>query len=65
MAIQTFEKHLSEWEADPKRMESGYSYEQTYLEAMRKVEQEVFQLSVGNVPVGKNSKKKFIHILAT
>jgi|GEM_PF-3263465 len=57
MAIKVFEEHLSEWEADPKRMESGYNHEQTYSEAMRKVGQEVFQLSVGNVPAVKNSKK--------
>ena len=42
-------------------MESGYSYESTFVEMMRKVSQEVFQSSVGKVPKSKNSKKSTNH----
>ncbi|RZW39468.1 MAG: hypothetical protein EX263_13580 [Flavobacteriaceae bacterium] len=60
-ATAIFEKYLSEWESNPKRMENGYQYESTYAEVMKKVEQEVLQLSVGEVPKDKNSKKNFKH----
>lgn len=58
-ATKIFEKHLEEWESDPARMENGYQYESSYAAMMEKVEQEIFQLSVGTVPKGKNSKKNF------
>ena len=45
--------------ANPKRMESGYDYESTYADMMQKVEKEVLQLSVGEVPKDKNIKKNF------
>ena len=57
-ATAIFEKYLSEWESNPKRMENDYQYEATYAAMMQKVEQEVLQLSVGKVPKDKNSKKK-------
>lgn len=56
-AIAIFQKHLSEWESNPQRIESGYQYESTYAEMMQKVEQEVLQLSVGAIPKDKNAKK--------
>jgi len=56
-AIAIFEKHYTEWESDPKRMENGYNYESTYAEMMKKVEKEVFQNSVGELPGNKNRKK--------
>jgi len=59
-AIAIFEKHYSEWESNPKRMESGYDYESTYAEMMKKVERAVFQNSVGEVPKSKNRKKNCI-----
>ncbi|QTE23315.1 hypothetical protein [Polaribacter cellanae] len=58
-ATSLFEKYLSEWESNPKRMESGYDYESTYAEMMHKLEQEVLQLSVGEIPKDKNVKKNF------
>lgn len=58
-ATAILEKYLSEWESNPKRMESGYDYESTYAEMMQKVEQEILQLSVGEVPKDKNIKKNF------
>ena len=56
-------KHLSEWESNPLRMESGYNYESTYAEMMQKVEKEILQLSVGKIPKSKNTKKNFKHDL--
>lgn len=56
-ATAILEKHLTEWESNPRRMESGYDYESTYAAMMQKVEQEILQLSVGRVPTDKNSKK--------
>jgi len=56
-ALKIFEKYYQDWESNPKRMDSGYDYEATYAEMMQKVEQEVLQVSVGDVPKGINSKK--------
>jgi len=56
-ALAIFEKHFAQWESDPTRMENGYHYESTYAAMMEKVEQEVLQISVGDVPKDKNSKK--------
>ncbi|WP_188112307.1 hypothetical protein [Aquimarina sp. RZ0] len=38
-------------------MENGYQYEPTYAAMMKKVKQDMLQLSVRKVPKGKNSKK--------
>ena len=57
-ALKVFEKHYSTWESNEKRMESGYSYEATFVEIIRQVELEVLQASTGHVPKGKNGKKK-------
>jgi len=57
-AKSILEAHFSQWLLNPKRLENGYQYESTYADMMQKVEQEVFQLSVGKVPKGVNSKKK-------
>ena len=58
-ATELLSKHLEEWESDPVRMESGYDYELTYAVMIKKFEKELLQLSVGNVPKSKNSKKNF------
>lgn len=58
-ALKIFEKYYQQWESNPDRMESGYAYEATYAEMMKKVEQEILQVSVGDVPKGINSKKNF------
>ena len=58
-ATAIFEKHFAQWESNPKRMENGYQYESTYAAMMEKVEQEVLQLSVGDIPKDKNLKKNF------
>lgn len=57
-ATEILSKHLAEWESNPKRMENGYQYESTYAEMIKKVEQEILQVSVGDVPKSKNVKKK-------
>lgn len=57
-ALKVFEKYYSEWEANESRMKNGYNYESTFVEMMRKVESEVLQISTGDVPKGKNGKKK-------
>lgn len=57
-AQKIFDKYYSEWENNNNRMENGYSYESTFIEMMRKVESEVFQVSTGHIPKGKNGKKK-------
>jgi len=45
-----FEKCYNEWVADPERNLSGYDYERSYVEMMQKVEKEIFQLSLGDIP---------------
>ena len=57
------DKYYAEWESDPLRMESGYHYELTYATMIKKVGKEIFQLSLGKVPKGKNSKKNSRHVL--
>lgn len=56
-ALKIFEKYFEQWENNPIRMENGYNYESTYAEMMQKVEEEILQVSVGEVPKGINSKK--------
>jgi len=58
-ATEILSKHLEAWESDPVRMRSGYDYELSYAVMMKKFEKELLQLSVGNVPKSKNSKKNF------
>ena len=56
-ALEIFAKYYEQWESNPARNESGYAYESTYAVMMEKVEHEILQLSVGEVPKGVNSKK--------
>ena len=58
-ALTLFESYYTQWENSPERMASGYDYERTFVEMMQKVQQEVFQSSVGEVPKSKNNKKNF------
>ena len=53
-----FKELLDQWENNPKRMKDGASYEKTFGEMMQQFEHEVFQKSLGDLPKGKNSKKK-------
>ena len=38
-------------------MKSGYDYEKTYSQMMQRIEQEVLQSSVGDIPKNPNTKK--------
>jgi hypothetical protein len=62
-SIAILSKYLSAWESNPSRMESGYNYESTYAEMMKKVEKEILQLSVGKVSKSKIVKKNSKHDL--
>lgn len=62
-AIELFTAYYSEWEKSEERNESGYDYERTYVEMMQKVQQAIFQNSVGEVSPSKNIKKKFKPVL--
>ena len=57
MAIRLTEL-LEQWENNPQRMKSGFTYEQTFVEMMRTFEKEVLQASIGETPKSKNAKKK-------
>jgi hypothetical protein len=50
---------LAEWESKPKT--DGYEYEKSFIEVMRGLNEELFQLSVGEVPKDRNAKKKSKH----
>lgn len=52
-----FKKHYEEWINNPSRMKSGYDYEKSYSQMMQRVEQELLQSSVGDVPNSPNAKK--------
>jgi len=56
-STKIFEKYYNEWVASPERNISGYDYERSYAEMMQKVEKEIFQVSIGEVPKNKNRKK--------
>lgn len=56
-AAEIFKKHYEEWINNPLRMKSGYDYEKTYSQMMQRIEQEVLQSSVGDVPKNPNTKK--------
>jgi len=57
-ALKIFETYYTEWENREQRNESGYAYEQTYVEMMHKLQQAILQSSVGDVSENKNIKKK-------
>jgi hypothetical protein len=54
---------LDEWEKMPKP--DGYSYEKSFLEVMQGLQKELLQLSIGELPQDRNSKKKFKHKLGS
>lgn len=56
-AAEIFKKHYEEWINNPLRMKSGYDYEKTYSQMMQRIEQEVLQSSVGDIPENPNTKK--------
>ena len=44
-----------QWEAKPKT--DGYTYEQEFVELMQELNQDLFQLSLGELPKDRNAKK--------
>ena len=47
---------IEQWTLKPKS--DGYEYEKSFIEVMRELETELFQLSVGDVSKDRNEKKK-------
>jgi hypothetical protein len=58
-AIELLLSRLSEWESKPKG--DGYEYEKSFVEVMQGLTVDLFQLSVGEVPVDRNKKKRSKH----
>ena len=58
-ATEILLQKITEWENKPKT--DGYEYEKSFIEVMRGLNEELFQLSVGKVPQDRNSKKKSKH----
>ena len=54
-AVELLLKSLSEWENKPKG--DGYEYEKSFIEVMQGLNRDLFQLSLGEVPVDRNEKK--------
>lgn len=55
-AIEILLQKITEWENKPKT--DGYEYEKSFIEVMRGLNEDLFQLSVGELPKDRNSKKK-------
>ena len=55
LAIVT--KHYQEWEQNPTRMENGYQYESTFANMTQKMEKEMLEASLGQIPTSRNDKK--------
>jgi hypothetical protein len=54
-AFEILSKRIDEWEQKPKS--DGYVYEQSFLEVMQGLNEELLQLSVGELPTDRNKKK--------
>ena len=54
-ATEILFQKITEWENKPKT--DGYEYEKSFIEVMRGLNEELFQLSVSKVPQDRNSKK--------
>ena len=54
-AFEILSKSLEEWELKPKS--DGYEYEKSFIEVMQGLKEELFQLSVGELPKDRNKKK--------
>jgi predicted acetyltransferase len=57
-ATKIFRENYKKWLNNEKRNSSGYEYERSFVEQVQKMEKELFQDSVGEVPVRRNLKKK-------
>lgn len=54
-AIEILSKKIDEWRDKPKS--DGYEYEKSFIEVMQGLNEELFQLSVGDLPQDRNKKK--------
>ena len=54
-AIEILSKRIDEWGHKPKS--DGYEYEKSFIEVMQGLNEELFQLSVGDLPQDRNKKK--------
>lgn len=57
-ATKIFQDHYNQWLANENRNKNGYEYERTFVDQMQKMENELFQDSVGCLPANRNLKKK-------
>jgi hypothetical protein len=53
---------LSKWEASPERHTSGYAYEKSYVETMKKIEEEVFK-EILQGEENKSGEKKTSYVI--
>ncbi|NOX47605.1 MAG: hypothetical protein GXO89_11580 [Chlorobi bacterium] len=53
-ATKIFQRHYKKWLNKEERESSGYEYERSFVEQMQKMEKELFQDSLGEVPVNRN-----------
>jgi hypothetical protein len=61
-ATEILLKKINEWDCKPKS--DGYEYEKSFIEIMQGLQEELLQeellqLSVGDLPKDRNEKKKF------
>lgn len=57
-ATKIFQENYKQWLENPDRNTTGYGYEQSFVEQMQKMEKELFQDSIGELPASRNLKKK-------
>lgn len=55
-AFEILSKRIDDWDSKPKS--DGYEYEKSFIEVMHDLQQELFQLSIGELPQDRNAKKK-------
>lgn len=56
-ATEILLKKITEWENKPKT--DGYEYEKSFIEVMQGLNEELLQLSIGEVSTDRNKKKLF------
>jgi hypothetical protein len=57
--LTSIAQKIDEWKKNPERMQSGYSYEKTFVDMWQSLGNEVFQESIGKLPKSRNGKKNF------
>ena len=58
-ATEILLKKLVEWDSKPKN--DGYEYEKSFVEVMQGLNEELLQLSVGDLSKDRNKKKGYRH----